>query len=94
MPWTRIVLSQADVAAKRAEEIQALFMVVWAAHAGDQEAGVFRKGNMFYFSPKATEISGPIFARFQSAECPAPLKGDVERVAASDDLSAIPFASE
>jgi hypothetical protein len=93
MPWVRIVLSQADIEANREEEIRLLFMGIWATHAGIQEAGVFRKGNMLYFSPKAAEISGSILSKFRSAECPAPLRDDVEIVAAGD-LNAIPFAPE
>jgi hypothetical protein len=93
MPWVRIVLSQADEESGRVEQIQALFAVAWALDGGNQEAGIFRKGNMFYLSPKAVEISGELLSRFAHAQCSAPLRESVQTFCAGD-LNVIPFSEE
>lgn len=94
MSWARIVPSESE-ALETLREIRNLFALkIWPLHGTPDDAALFTKGKVIYFSPRAAEISrAHLPIRFRLAECPPPSRSDVETLVVGN-LNAIPFASE
>ena len=66
-------------------------MGAFLAHNNPVDAGIFRRGRMIYFSPKAAEICSPSLPELPLVECAAPTEDEVESISVAD-WNAIPFA--
>jgi hypothetical protein len=94
MPWARIVPSESEALDVLAEIRNLFALKIWPLHASPDDAALFTKGKMIYFSPRAAEISRPhLPICFRLMDCPPPLCDEVE-VLVAGDLNEIPFASE
>lgn len=93
MPWARIVPSE-DEYLPLLERLHRTFTLgVWLMSGSPSDAGLFTKGKMIYFSPKAAELYSPFASEVKLVECAAPSRDDVEPIAVGD-LDSIPFASK
>jgi hypothetical protein len=97
MHWQRVVLSDYDIANNKLMQLQDGFA---AAHV---DAGFLRGAAMFadladdevyYFSPRAVEIAGPLIAKYGGENCDAPRSSKVALMCGEQSRAGVPFAPE
>jgi hypothetical protein len=96
MPWFQVVLSDRDIQTGKHMALQNEFASIFMARGGPSGAGMFTSRDysthIYYFSPKAVEISGTLLQRYAGTKCDAPSSAVDGLVFNASGLSSIPFA--
>jgi len=98
MPWYKVTLTHADIAAQKHQFLQNAFTLIATSHHAPKDAAMFFDPTIgvheYYFSPGAVLIAMPMLATYCGVECDAPARSSVRLLVGHDKSEAIPFAPE